>query len=142
MKDRYKICELQICPFDIIITENKTKFYKADRNNFPYRLCVMDKKLKKAIDVLSEKCYDYIEMSIVYFLGNEASKIKKNNRYAILPMNVDFRKYSDEEIKKAEKIKNNMLAGIIYEDGNNYSNEEYLESIKQVEKTNKKIKKK
>ena len=134
MKNKYRICELQICPFDIIETKKSGKFYKADRNNFPYRVCVFDEEDKIAIDVLTEKSYRYIQMSLMYFIGNEAKTIEQGKRYAILPLNFELSKHSENEYKKAKKIIKKLTAGEEFTDGNIQSNEEYLELITKKEK--------
>lgn len=137
MKNKYRICELQVCPFDITKTE-KGKFYKADRNDFPYRLCVLDEESKKAIDVELETSYDYIEMSTLYFLENEAKKIVEGKRYAILPLPVSKQNY--KKIEKANGISRRLSAGEDFIDGNVYDNLEYLALLNKDNK--KKIKRK
>lgn len=142
MKPKYNICELQICPFDIIDTK-KGRYFKADRNNFPYRLCVFDEESKRVIDVKTETSYEYIEMSLMYFIGNEAKRIEPGKRYAILPLNVNFKKYSNKDYKKAQDIIRRLTSGEEFVDGNITSNEDYLNLINSNEQTVKeKIKRK
>ena len=137
MKNKYRVCELQICPFDIIETKKSGKIYKADRDNFPYRLCVFDEENKLAIDIDTEKSYRYIQMSLMYFIGNEAKTIEQGKRYAILPLSFNV---SDKVYKKAQSIIRRLESGETFVDGNIQSNEEYLELI--TKKAKQKIKRK
>ena len=138
MKNKYVICELQICKFSIIENEKKIKLYKADRDNYPYRLCVFNEEEKIAIDVETEKAYEYIEMSLMYFIGNEAKRIEDGKRYAILPLRIEMSNHSEKDYKKAQNIIKKLNSGVEFAYGNIQSNEDYLEMINKKEK--KKIK--
>lgn len=125
----YEICWLQICSFEIDFKIGEKKVYKPDRENYPYRICVLDKNKKEAIDVFFEQKYDYIETSSIYFLGNEASKIEEDKRYACLKLPLNLKKFSSEELNVAMQVMLNYKHGTIYPDGNLVSNEEYLKRI-------------
>ena len=138
MNKNYELCALQICPFEI--REGKEKFYKPQRENYPYRLCILDKNNKKAVDIENEFMYDYIEMSLVYFLGNDAEKIKENCRYAILKLNANYCYVTNSDLTKTQVIRKKLEDNCPFIDGNQISNEEYLQMIS--EESKKKIKNK
>ena len=139
----YQICWLQICPFaKYVVSESSNieqKIYKPDRENYPYRLCVLDKDKKIAIDVLLEQKYTYIETSSLYFLGNEASKIKSDMRYACLKLPLALYSSSGEDFTKAMNVMAKLKENYDYSDGNLVSNEDYLKLIEDDKKV--KIKK-
>lgn len=129
MDNNYEICSLQICPFKV-----NNSIYKPDRNNYPYRLCVLDKFNKKAIDVLSGYCYDYIETSLVYFIGNESKKIKEGKRYAIMKLGANYVHFTQSDMNEANNIIKRLMAKFYFPDGNAISNEDYLSMITDYEK--------
>lgn len=128
----YQICWLQICPFDKksinkdLNSNEKIKIYKPDRDNYPYRLCVLDKAKKIAVDVLFEQKYDYIETSSLYFLGNEASKIEDTKRYACLKLPIYLMNCKTDDFSRAMNIMAKLKQDKEYPDGNLISNENYL----------------
>lgn len=126
---KYEICWLQICPFNVESKYDSKRIYIPDRENYPYRLCVLDKNKKVAVDVLLKKSYTYIETSLMYFLGNEASKIEKDKRYACMKLANHMLPCSNDDCIKAIQVLNDMKNGFEYEDGNGISNSEYLEII-------------
>lgn len=128
MNKDYELCALQICPFEIV--NGQEKLYKPMREDYPYRLCILDKKNKKAIDIQNEYEYDYIEMSIVYFLGNESKNIKENCRYAILKLDANHYHVSNSDLVKAQIIRKKLSEKHLFADGNQIPNEEYLKMIK------------
>lgn len=145
MNKDYELCALQICPFEIV--NGQEKLYKPMRENYPYRLCILDKSNKKAVDIQNEYQYDYIEMSIVYFLGNESKNIKENYRYAILKLDANHCLVNNSDLIKAQIIRKKLSEKHVFLDGNQISNGEYLkmlqvESEVQKQKTKKKIRNK
>lgn len=126
--NKYEICWLQICPFDIIITDNGTKLYKPDRENFTYRLCVLNEATEKCIDVKTQQEYDYIQTSLMYFIGQSAQKIEIGKRYGIQKLS-NFRSIDEKEIKLINKIISRLQKGEKFPSGNDMSNEEYLKKI-------------
>lgn len=126
MKDnKYSICWLQICPFDRL----EGGILKPNRDDYPYRLCVLDRESSIAIDVKDEVSYEYIRTSTVYFLNQESKKIEKDKRYAIMEINLYMKGIEKEDYIRANGIINKLNAGKEFIDGNSISNEEYLKNI-------------
>ena len=138
MNDRYKVCWLQICPFERL----KGNILRPNRDDYPYRLCVLDKEVNIAIDVKTEMRYDYIRTSMVYFLNEESKKIQDNKRYAIMELHLSVLGIKKEEYLHANLIVNKLKYGKEYKDGNTISNEEYLEYISKENKNKVKLKNK
>ena len=122
---KYDICWLQICPFDRL----EGGILKPNRDDYPYRLCVLDRESSIAIDVKDEVSYEYIRTSTVYFLNQEAKKVEKDKRYAIMEINLYMKGIEKEDYIRANKIINKLNAGKEFIDGNSISNEEYLKNI-------------
>ena len=101
MKDnKYSICWLQICPFEI----SKERKFKPNREEYPYRLCVFDKNDKRVIDVKTEKEYEYIYTSSIYFMLEEAKRIEEGKRYAIRELHSSIFLVEQEDINHAMEI--------------------------------------
>ena len=122
---KYDICWLQICPFDRL----EGGILKPNRDDYPYRLCVLDRESSIAIDVKDEVSYEYIRTSTVYFLNQESKKIEKDKRYAIMELNIYMKGIEKEDYIRANGIINKLNAGKEFIDGNSISNEEYLKNI-------------
>ena len=122
---KYDICWLQICPFDRL----EGGILKPNRDDYPYRLCVLDRESSIAIDVKDEVSYEYIRTSTVYFLNQESKKIEKDKRYAIMEINLYMNGIEKEDYIRANGIINKLNAGKEFIDGNSISNEEYLKNI-------------
>ena len=122
---KYDICWLQICPFDRL----EGGILKPNRDDYPYRLCVLDRESSIAIDVKDEVSYEYIRTSTVYFLNQEAKKVEKDKRYAIMEINLYMKGIEKEDYIRANGIINKLNAGKEFIDGNSISNEEYLKNI-------------
>ena len=122
---KYDICWLQICPFDRL----EGGILKPNRDDYPYRLCVLDRESSIAIDVKDEVSYEYIRTSTVYFLNQESKKIEKDKRYAIMEINLYMKGIEKEDYIRANGIINKLKAGKEFIDGNSISNEEYLKNI-------------
>ncbi len=130
--NRYSICWLQICPFERL----EGGLLKPNRDDYPYRLCVLDKEKSFAIDVKSGVSYEYIRTSLVYFLNGEAKKIENNKRYAIMELHLSILGIDSKDYEYANNILNDLRNGEEFINGNTISNEEYLEYINN-ENTNK-----
>lgn len=136
-ENRYIVYWLQICPFERL----SGGVLKPNRDDYPYRLCVLDKKEDIVIDVKTSHKYDYIHTSLVYFMYEEAKKIEDGKRYAINELPSSIFLVSEEDIEEAKKIIYMLENNIGFEDGNKVlSNEQYLERILEEEKN--KVKKK
>ena len=139
MKERYELCELQICPFERVNINNRTCL-KPMRNDYPYRLCIFDRNNSIAIDVNTLYAYDYIEMSTIHFYGMSYKKIQGDNRYAILKLNPGSMCEVDSNILiKAQDIRKDLEMGKTFENGNVIDNENYLNLVNN-EISHKKIK--
>lgn len=126
MKDnKYSICWLQICPFEI----SKERKFRPNREDYPYRLCVFDKNDKRVIDVKTEKEYEYIYTSSIYFMFEEAKKIEEGRRYAIKELQSSMFPVEQEDINHAMKIIKKLENGFEFQNGNIDSNEDYLNNI-------------
>ena len=119
--NRYSVCWLQICPFDRL----DGGILRPNRDDYPYRLCVLDKKKSIAIDVKSEASYEYIRTSLVYFLNGEAKKIENNKRYAIMELHLSILGIDSKDYEHANNILNELNNGKEFVSGNTISNEEY-----------------
>ena len=124
--DRYSVCWLQICPFDKI----NNGVLKPNREDYPYRLCVLDRQNSIAIDVKTEFSYNYILTSTVYFLNEESKKIEQGKRYAIMELHLSILEIEKEDYLHANLIVNKLKYGKEFINGNFISNEEYLKNIK------------
>ena len=111
---KYDICWLQICPFDRL----EGGILKPNRDDYPYRLCVLDRESSIAIDVKDEVSYEYIRTSTVYFLNQESKKIEKDKRYAIMELNIYMKGIEKEDYIRANGIINKLNAGKEFIDGN------------------------
>lgn len=139
MKERYELCELQICPFEHL-NLNDSPCLRPMRNDYPYRLCILDKNNSIAIDVNTKYAYDFIEMSTIHFYGMSYKKIQGENRYAILKLSAGSMCEVDNDILiKAQDIRKQLEMGKEFENGNVIDNETYLNLINH-EMTYKKIK--
>ena len=134
---RYIVCWLQICPFERL----KNGLFKPNRDDYPYRLCVIDKDTGNVIDVKTSHMYKYIHISAIYFMHEEAKKIEDGKRYAINELQSSMFLAPEEDIEEAKKIIYMLDNNIGFVDGNkSLSNEQYLERI--LEEVKNKIKKK
>ena len=124
---------MQICPF-VISNERK---YKPLRDEYPYRLCVFDKKLRKVIDVKTEMEYDYIFISSIYFMYEESKKIVEGKRYAIKELSSSVFEVDSLDIAHAYRIIDRLEKGEIFSAGNDINNEDYLKQINSITKSNK-----
>ena len=140
MREKYELCELQICPFERLEI-NGIPHLKPLRNEYPYRLCIFDRNNGIAIDVMNNYSYEYIEMSVINFYGTSYKKIKGDNRYAILRLPANsLCEVNGDVLNRAKEIRKKLEQGFDFENGNVISNKEYLEmiSIKNVKKRIKK----
>ena len=130
MKDnKYSICWLQICPFEI----SKERKFMPNMEEYPYRLCVFDKKNKRAIDVKTEKEYEYIYTSSIYFMFEESKRIEEGKRYAIKELRSSIFLVEQEDIDHAMKIIEKLEKDFTFQNGNIDSNEDYLKRILEEE---------
>lgn len=136
--NRYSVCWLQICPFERL----DGGILRPNRDDYPYRLCVLDKKKSIAIDVKSEASYEYIRTSLVYFLNGEAKKIEDNKRYAIMELHLSILGIDSNDYEHANNILNELNNGKEFINGNTISNEKYLEYINNENSNKVKIKNK
>ena len=135
--NRYIVCWLQICPFERL----NGGILKPNRDDYPYRLCVLDKKKDIVIDIKTSHKYNYIHTSLVYFLQEEAKKIEDGKRYAINELHSSIFLVTEEDVEKTREIICELDNNIGFVDGNKVlSNEQYLEKILEEEKN--KIKRK
>lgn len=135
--NRYIVCWLQICPFERL----NGGILKPNRDDYPYRLCVLDKKKDIVIDIKTSHKYNYIHTSLVYFLKEEAKKIEDGKRYAINELHSSIFLVTEEDVEKSREIIYMLENNIGFVDGNKVlSNEQYLEKILEEEKN--KIKRK
>lgn len=138
--NKYEICWIQICPFDIRLDANGEKKYYPDRNNFPYRLCVINNATEKCIDIKTQQEYDFIKIINKHFNGESFRKINNGKRYGILKLNA-LRPILEDEKKLADNIISRLQKGEKFPSGNDISNDEYLNIISsesdQEEKVNK-----
>lgn len=125
--DRFSISEVHVCPFE----RTKDGFVKPLLNEYPTRWCVIDNINSIAIDIELGVKYNYIPTCSGIYMLNDASKlIKDDKRAAVISYaNILCDLGIIEKAKPIiEKIKNNYQ----FVDGNDlYSNEEYLEYLKQ-----------
>ena len=139
MREKYELCELQICPFEHV-NLNNSPCLRPMRNDYPYRLCVLDRNKSIAIDINTLHQYDYIEMSTIHFYGMSYKKIKDENRYAILKLTAGTMCEVDSNILiKAQDIRKDLEMGKTFENGNVIDNENYLNLVNN-EISHKKIK--
>lgn len=125
---RYHVCWVQICPFEKL----ENGILKPNRDEYPYRLCVIDKKTDCVVDVKTHHKYDHIHTSLIYFLQEESKKIIAGKRYAINELQSSIFLVSDEDLKNAEEIIYRLDNNIGFVEGNDIlSNEQYLEKIKE-----------
>lgn len=136
--NRYSVCWLQICPFERL----DGGILRPNRDDYPYRLCVLDREKSLAIDVKSETSYEYIRTSLVYFLNEEAKKIEDNKRYAIMELHLSILGIDSKDYEHANNILNELNNGKEFVSGNTISNEEYLEYINNENNNKVKIKNK
>ena len=136
--NRYSVCWLQICPFERL----DGGILRPNRDDYPYRLCVLDREKSLAIDVKSETSYEYIRTSLVYFLNEEAKKIENNERYAIMELHLSILGIDSNDYEHANNILNELNNGKEFLSGNTISNEEYLENINNENNNKVKIKNK
>ena len=136
--NRYSVCWLQICPFERL----DGGILRPNRDDYPYRLCVLDREKSLAIDVKSETSYEYIRTSLVYFLNEEAKKIEDNKRYAIMELHLSILGIDSTDYEHANNILNELNNGKEFVSGNTISNEEYLEYINNENNNKVKIKNK
>lgn len=136
--NRYSVCWLQICPFERL----DGGILRPNRDDYPYRLCVLDREKSLAIDVKSETSYEYIRTSLVYFLNGEAKKIEDNKRYAIMELHLSILGIDSKDYEHANNILNELNNGKEFVSGNTISNEEYLENINNENNNKVKIKNK
>lgn len=130
MKNKnYGIYWIQICPFERV----GGGILKPNRDDYPYRLCVVDEKKEKVVDVNTMHEYDYVQISSIYFMHEEAKKIELGKRYAIIKLPNFMFPVSDEESNLALNIIRKMEAGYGFIDGNVFSNEDYLKIVKNEE---------
>ena len=126
---RYDIYWVQICPFERV----ECGILKPNRDDYPYRLCVVDKEKEKAVDIYTMHEYDYVQISSIYFMHEEAKKIELGKRYAIKKLPSFMFPVTDEESKLALNIIRKMESGYGFIDGNIFSNEDYLKIVKNEE---------
>lgn len=126
---RFVFTEMQICPFNI-----ENGYIRPERNsNYGYKLCVFDRETNIVVDVDLETKYEFMDVKSCFWLGNKDNKIKSGNRYAICPINVDFKNYSYKLLNKAEKIRKKLINEHVFEDGNiAFSNEEYIKAYNEL----------
>ena len=98
--NRYIVCWLQICPFERL----NGGILKPNRDDYPYRLCVLDKKKDIVIDIKTSHKYNYIHTSLVYFLKEEAKKIEDGKRYAINELHSSIFLVTEKKKKKSREI--------------------------------------
>lgn len=136
--NRFDVCWLQICPFERV----NVGLLKPNREDYPYRLCVIDRDTNIVIDIKTYQKYEYIKTSLVYFMHEEAKKVEIGKRYAINELQSSIFPVENEVVKRSEFIIDFLKRGIEFTDGNTIGNEEYLERIKEENKTVKKKEKK
>lgn len=132
MESRFEIVQIRICP---IYNQGYGKL-KPDLN-YPNRYCVIDKEKEIAVDINMGLKYDYLRTSSnLYFMYNDANKIKGNRRVALFPIE----KFGfDYDVNSAELIIEKLKNGVEFQDGNEvFNNEQYLEYLNQekLEKAN------
>lgn len=125
MQERFKVCEIHICP--VYKEENG---FRPDRS-YPTRYCVVDRERQIAIDIKTKLKYEYIEtMSHLYFVCQSYKKIKGDNRVAILPYAP--LSFDNCDLEEAKRIKEQLENNVEFLDGNEvYDNKAYLEYLKQ-----------
>ena len=120
MKNRYSICQMFICPFNVV--NNK----KLPDLNYPVRICIFDSLKKIVVDVFDELEYDFIQtVSGINFVDDLEEKIKENKRYAIYPSN--YYMLDEKSVKKSIKIVERLKNGEKFLKGNEQlNNKDYL----------------
>ena len=129
MNERFQIAELHICTFSF-----ENNFISPDLENYPRRICVIDKQNKIVIDINHKLKYDYIEtISGLYFINESMKKIKDGRRSAIFPSTIFLDDIKDKKIlESAKKIIEGLKSEKQYTDGNEFlNNEQYLKKVKE-----------
>ena len=136
--ENYKIVKMHICRF-----ERTEKGLALNLNNYPERLCVLDKNRKVAVDVKTAFEYPYVKIINMTYIANEDVNINDQKRYACIEydsfLGIDVKK---EDLLLCKEILNLLKQGVTFPDGNKeLTNQEYMEMLKE-EKNNIKIMKK
>lgn len=136
--ENYKIVKMHICKF-----ERKEKVLSLNLNKYPARLCVLDKVRKVAVDVNTAYEYPYVKVINMTYIDNDGIEFNEQKRYAC----IEYDSLLSSEIKKEElllckEILNLLKQGVTFPDGNKeLTNEEYIEMLKEEEKSVKILKK-
>lgn len=128
MNEKYEILEMHICAFEK--TENG--ILKTDLNEYPKRLCVLDKNNKIVIDVLTLHKYEYIKtINTRYFVDDfKKEKMILGRRFACFKNEISLFNFDSKIIKLCDEIIKSLDKGVIFKDGNEeLTNYEYLNLI-------------
>ena len=140
MNNEYQIVKMHICSF-----LRTGGIDTACLGKYPVRLCVLDKNNRRAIDVVTMHEYPYVKMVNMKYLAPENNdfKIEIGKRYACVEyktiLSLDL---SSKELDRCKNIISLLNNGYKFKDGNKeLTNEQYLQKVYNVEKTDKLVKK-
>ena len=125
--ENYKIVKMHICSFERI---NGVLVF--DKNKYPERLCVCDKKNKIVVDVETLHRYPYVRI-----LNQQEIYYKEDVKFLTPNMRVGCMEYvtflsdiSEDQLKQIQSIIRLLNGGYNFENGNLVlSNEQYLKMI-------------
>lgn len=132
--ENYEIVIMHICKF-----ERSDKDLILNLNKYPERLCVLDKNRNVAVDVNTAYEYPYVKiMNMAYSID-----LDEHKRYACIEYKSSLGlKAKKEDLLLCQEIINLLKQGFTFPDGNKeLTNQEYLEMLKEEEKTAKILKK-
>lgn len=140
MNKKYEVVRMHICGF-----ERKNGVLTSDLSKYPARLCVFDRESKRVIDVETMHEYPYVKViNMKYFSSNENNlKMEAGKRYGCVEYATMLSiEVSSSELDRCKRIISLLNQNFKFKDGNSeLSNEQYLDLIKNEEKTNKSSKK-
>ena len=139
MNNGYEIKEMHICKF-----EKEQGIFKSDLNIYPSRLCILDKKNNRVIEVETRHQYPYLKFINMSYLNGDSKKedIYINKRYACNEYaSLLFSKLDSNTLNKCKKIIDLLNSGYQFPNGNDeLTNEQYLEMINSDKKVKNKEK--
>lgn len=131
----YRIVRMHICSF-----ERKNGMLTFDMNKYPERLCVYDKENKFVIDVETSHKYPYVRVLYqqMFYDIEEVKSLTPDKRVGCMEYATNIYDLDKESLKKCQSIIKSLQNGKSFIEGNQtLSNEQYLEMINNMEKTQK-----
>ena len=138
MNKRYEIVKMHICGFEE--SKNGVISYLS---KYPVRVCVVDRKRGRVVDIETMHEYPYVKVINLTYLSDSNVKLEAGKRYACVEYaTIISLELNSDELNKCNSVIKQLKQGYCFKDGNEeLTNEEYLEMINSVQKTNKLVKK-